>query len=348
MGNGLRGGPAFSDDGRTLFSMNGYFQVQAWNIATGQKLREFTADSGRYNPRFSADGNWYVGTDQANDGKIELYDTETGQKALNVEFSGIRTYHNLPSLAFSSDSRMLAIGDEIGTILIVELASGMTRKRMVGGHLGAVRMLVFSVDSKRLVSCSADTTALVWDLCSYPDTNAQDKFSSSADFNRFWDDLASEDARAAHYAICRLADGSDEAIPLMRERLHPALEPDRRIVASWIDELDSSKFAHREKAYTELEKLGEGAARFYREALARHPSPEVRRQLERLMETLKQRKRSPSPKDLQIERGIEALELAASPDARKLLENLATGSPEARLTQHAKASLQRLGRRQAK
>jgi hypothetical protein len=133
----------------------------------------------------------------------------------------------------------------------------------------------------------------------------------------------------------------------MRERLHPTLEADPRIVASWIDELDSAKFSQREKAYNELEKLGEGAGRFYREALVRNPSPEVRRQLDRLMEKLKQGKRILSPKYLQIERANEVLELAASPDARKLLENLAAGAPEARLTQHAKASLQRLGRRQA-
>jgi hypothetical protein len=243
---------------------------------------------------------------------------------------------------------MLAVGDEIGTILIVELASGKTRKRMVGGHQGTIRTLVFSADSKRLVSGSTDTTALVWDLCSYPDVNSKSKSLGSADFDRHWSDLASQDACAAHRAICRLADTADDAIPLMRERLHPTLEPDPKIVTSWIDELDSAKFAQREKAYNELEKLGEGAARFYREALARNPSPEMRRHLERLMEQLKQGKRIPSPKYLQIERAIEVLELAASPDARKLLENLATGAPETRLTQYAKTSLQRMGRRQAK
>ena len=268
-----------------------------------------------------------LGATRGLEGKIVLYDMELGQKAPNFEFADLRTYYNVPSLAFSPDSRMLAIGDDIGTILIVELASGKARKRMVGGHRGSIRTLVFSGDSKRLVSGSADTTALVWDLCSYPVANSQSKSLSSADFDRCWSDLASQDASVAHHAICRLVDAANDAVPLMKERLHPTLEADPRIVASWIAELDSAKFAQREKAYAELEKLGEGAARFYREALARNPSPEAHRQLDRLMEKLKQGKRTPSPKNLQLEHAVEVLELAASRDARVLLEHLATGAP---------------------
>ena len=134
--------------------------------------------------------------------------------------------------------------------------------------------MVFSADCKRLVSGSSDTTALVWDLCSYPEANSKSKSLSSADFNRCWNDLASQDASVAHHAICMSQNTAHDVIPLMKERLHPTLEAESKIVASWIDELDSAKFAQREKAYNELEKLGEGAARFYREALARNPSPE--------------------------------------------------------------------------
>ena len=39
------------------------------------------------------------------------------------------------------------------------------------------------------------------------------------------------------------------------------------------------------------------------------------------------------------------LEAIGSPDARQVLETLATGLPEARLTREAKAALQRLARR---
>ena len=94
IGNGLRGGPTFSDDGRTLCCLSANFQVQVWDIASGKKLQEFAVASGRDGPRFSLDGNWYVGADQGLDGKIVLYDMETGQKAPNFEFADLRTgYH---------------------------------------------------------------------------------------------------------------------------------------------------------------------------------------------------------------------------------------------------------------
>lgn len=42
---------------------------------------------------------------------------------------------------------------------------------------------------------------------------------------------------------------------------------------------------------------------------------------------------------------VEALEYAATPEARALLEQLAGGLAEARLTREAKASVERLGKR---
>jgi hypothetical protein len=44
-------------------------------------------------------------------------------------------------------------------------------------------------------------------------------------------------------------------------------------------------------------------------------------------------------------RAIEVLEHIGTPDANELLQTLATGAPEARLTQEAKASLERLAKR---
>jgi hypothetical protein len=46
-------------------------------------------------------------------------------------------------------------------------------------------------------------------------------------------------------------------------------------------------------------------------------------------------------------RCVEVLEDAGTPAARRLLARLAEGSPQARLTREAKASLQRLAKRPA-
>lgn len=69
--------------------------------------------------------------------------------------------------AFSPDGALLAAGNvnlhEHGTIWIWDVASG----RLVAsakGHLNRIRSLVFSADSKMLVSCGYDQTAILWDV----------------------------------------------------------------------------------------------------------------------------------------------------------------------------------------
>lgn len=56
---------------------------------------------------------------------------------------------------------------------------------------------------------------------------------------------------------------------------------------------------------------------------------------------------APSAKELQGLRAVEVLEMANTPESRKLMERLAEGVPGARLTQEAKESLGRLAKQSA-
>jgi hypothetical protein len=78
-----------------------------------------------------------------------------------------------------------------------------------------------------------------------------------------------------------------------------------------------------------------------REALQGTPTEELRRQATRLLEKMT----SLSNERLRHVRAVEALEYMGTPEARKLLETVAKGAPEARLTHEAKASLERLSRK---
>ena len=78
-----------------------------------------------------------------------------------------------------------------------------------------------------------------------------------------------------------------------------------------------------------------------RETLQSKPSLEVRQRLESILAT---------PFDAPCEalvqlRALEALEHIGNPEAKQLIEKLATGASRARLTQEAKASLERLANR---
>jgi hypothetical protein len=78
-----------------------------------------------------------------------------------------------------------------------------------------------------------------------------------------------------------------------------------------------------------------------RKALQANPSPEQRERIAKLLEDLE--KNVPIQALLAPVRAIEVLEHIGTAEARHVLTELAKGLPEARLTQEAKASLERLG-----
>jgi hypothetical protein len=127
--------------------------------------------------------------------------------------------------------------------------------------------------------------------------------------------------------------------------LQPIERVDAERVARLIVDLESARFAARDKAREELEKLGERAATACSSALGQKPSPELRRRLERLLERQEQERITPSPERLRVLRALEALELTGTPDAGQLLQKLADGAPEAHVTQEAGVAVERLQRR---
>jgi hypothetical protein len=109
-----------------------------------------------------------------------------------------------------------------------------------------------------------------------------------------------------------------------------------------VADLDSSEFAVRERAQGELERLGEAAEGALRAAAKKPASAEVAHQVERLLGDLDRRRRAPSGDDLRALRALEVIERAGDRAARELLAKLAKGTPHARLTRDAQASLARL------
>jgi hypothetical protein len=88
------------------------------------------------------------------------------------------------------------------------------------------------------------------------------------------------------------------------------------------------------KTSQELEKQGEEVEPALRKALLDGPPLEACLRIERILGRL-------DGEWLRTQRALEALELAGTSAARKVLEALAGGAPEARRTREAKAVLER-------
>jgi hypothetical protein len=165
----------------------------------------------------------------------------------------------------------------------------------------------------------------------------------------WWEDLASSDARAAHQAVGRLVAAGAVTTALLRAKLVPATEGRGR-VARLIADLDDEDFDRREKASRELEALLPQARPALMNALSGTPSPEAQHRIELLLAVPTRVVRD--VQSLRHNRGIQVLEQLAArepdatrPDALDFLKKLAAGTPEARLTQEAKAALDRLVKR---
>ena len=163
----------------------------------------------------------------------------------------------------------------------------------------------------------------------------------AGDLEAQWKDLASADAARAYAAIWAFVRTPDKSIAFFEKHLKPATPPERKSVDQLIDELSHERFAVRNNANAALEKLGDLAAPMLREALGRKElTLEARQRTEKLLKNL----RGPvtSPERLRVIRAVEAVEYIGTPAARKLLEQLAQGAAEARVTVEAQEALRRL------
>jgi HEAT repeat protein len=246
----------------------------------------------------------------------------------------------LTNLALSPDGRLLAQGGPDGVVHLWDVATGNELAPFKGqdGKIGAV---LFSPDGKTLVSAHADTTAVVWDLSTIR-LPAVARPLTAEQVAVQWKTLMDNDAAKAFVALHDLAGSPMEALAFLQKQLEPVAPLDRKRVQELIARLDDDQPSVRQEATRDLTALGEPLLPILDKTLAGNPSLEARRLLGEV------RKRLTNPllegQALQRQRAVEVLERIGTPEARHLLETLAKGAPEARLTREARAALERLGK----
>ncbi|HEV3263770.1 MAG TPA: hypothetical protein VG013_43445 [Gemmataceae bacterium] len=268
---------------------------------------------------------------------IELWEVETGQPRLRIEPPSF-----CDATSFSPGGAMLVAGCSDGVFRFWDAHTG----RLVleqGGHRGPVTAVAFAPDGRRLATGGWDTTVLVWNLADLGLAGRPRLIQlQPAELPALWGDLAGSDASKAYRAIGKLIAAPDQALPLLRGRLRPAAAADPERLPRLLAGLDDRRFAARERATAELQKLTELAEPALRKALAGQPSAEARRRIEQLLDKLE--RAVPSADRLRRLRAVEVLEQIGSRESRQVLQALAKGAAQSRLTQEAKASLGRLAK----
>jgi hypothetical protein len=163
--------------------------------------------------------------------------------------------------------------------------------------------------------------------------------AKSKSLEDLWAELGGEDATKAYGAVLELSCLPHQFVPFARARLKPAMPADHMRLALLLADLDAGRFSIRQRALQELEKLGDLARPALERARNDNPSAEKARLIAGLLQKLE----GPvsSADRLREARAVEALEQCHTRDADQLIAELASGAPEAWLSQQAKKSLQR-------
>jgi RNA polymerase sigma factor (sigma-70 family) len=345
---------AFSPDSRKLATASTSFldkTIRLWDTATGKELRRLPWQDGTVATRlvFTRDGKGIVSAHHVPkpipgkgfvEGSLRLWDVDTAR--LLRRFRGAAGHE--AALSISPDGKMLAASTR-EAIVLWEVASGKERGQFAG-HRDSVWSLAFSPDGRLLASGSGDHTAIVWDITGLRNDIGLPTLDLGPDeINRLWTELSGADGARAHRALWMMVAAARQAVPFLARHLQPAAPIESERLARLIADMDSDQFKVRTQAFDQLEKLGELAEPALRKALAGMPAQEARQRLENLLDKVEAR--TWSQQQLLTLRALEVLEQVGTTEARQVLETLAKGAPEARLTQEAKASLERLARRHA-
>jgi WD40 repeat protein len=319
-------GLSYAPDGKTLGSVGNDQTLRLWDAATGRQLQAHPLPDQSMAQRIRScpDGRTWAYPEPLP--FVDLWDAATGKRLHRLR--GGQAY------SFSPDGLLLATDLNKGAPVLYEVPTGKEVLSWRGHGDREVRAVVFSPNGRLLASGAEDGTILLWDLDlvlhgagPLPARQPDEKLE------HLWDDLAGNNLRLAYQAIGLMAAAPKQSIPFLRQRLRP-VRVDRQQLKRLLAELDDDSFAVRDRARRQLVELGDAIEADLRQALAEGPPLEVRLHLQRLL--------AQATGNVRPLRALAALERAGTPAARDLVRELAQGAEGARLTQSARAALQRL------
>jgi WD40 repeat protein len=160
---------AFSPDGKRLASVGSDYTTAD---AIGEGLKVWEADTGRVlltlpgvnQMAFSPDGKWLAAPREKEDFPLEvaIWDASTGREArrLTLPRFGVSSVY---TMAFSPDSKLLAVRGGYGTVIIWDRTTGK-EVHTLHGHLERVRCMVFRPDGTELATSSDDGMVRIWNV----------------------------------------------------------------------------------------------------------------------------------------------------------------------------------------
>jgi WD40 repeat protein len=158
---------ALSPDGKTAAWAihNPPPSISLRDAISGAELHRLPCPGGVATPAFSPDSR-----DLAVLGKnhVQLWDVASCRKVRRFEYAPpedmLAEWNLHAPLAFSPDGKLVAAASTVDNSIVVWSVATGRQVATLRGHGGRVHTLAFTPDGRRLLSGSADTTALMWDV----------------------------------------------------------------------------------------------------------------------------------------------------------------------------------------
>jgi WD40 repeat protein len=161
--SGMVHGASFSPDGKYLATSGEDGPIRLWGPRTGKLIRRFEGPNQRvYSVAFSPDSKQLASTGGWPALSLHIWNVETGAEVHGLGCSGLSTPW---AVAWSPDGKLLASahGQGPATIALWDPASGKQVRRFRPADSEALSV-VFTRDSKRLVSGGSDGSVQLWDV----------------------------------------------------------------------------------------------------------------------------------------------------------------------------------------
>ncbi len=324
---GLRGSTAaFAPDGKSLaFSpvtskvavLDARTGKARWSIAFKESKDACIFPDGVVGLLFAPDGRRLAAA--LADGRIVLLDAHTAKELMRLPSA---SGHD--ALAFSPDGRSLA-ASLLESIRVWDTITGKMVLRL-DGHAGPVKTIAFGADGRTLLSAGEDSQVYLWTLRPKSPGNHRPALDS------LWTDLGNDDAAAAYRAIWTLSEHAGAA-DFLRARIAPLQPVTKQKLAELIADLDDASFDKREAATHALAELGDqcaGCTGASAQAVA------VRGGCQACADAAASAPPAADRIGIAAASAVQAIDLAATPASRRLLEHWSQGADGARLTEAAR------------
>jgi WD40 repeat protein len=305
--------------------MNGWC-IGVYEWADDKRVGEFVGNGTLWGLSWSVDGTRIGGGGQSGstekskgfafagsvpDGRFVMAPTDLPDRAL--------------AAALSSDGNTVAVGNG-GEVFLYEVCSRRLRHKFTQAHREVVTV-GFTLDGKHLLAESTDGSIFLWDVRGDLTKPAK---RDAVGWDAAWKALGGEDATAAFRAVRLFALYPDEGSMELKQRFAESKPPSDEAIAALVKRLDDRDFKTRDQALKELKAIGFAAHSALKKALDGNPSEELRTRASELLAV------AVPPDLLRAERAVEAMTLADTVDAKKLIDEWAKGPTSDPFTMAAK------------